>query len=330
MLKPLQLDESALWKKRFQLPIMYGATISKKNPELGVVISNQSCETPHVYYFEDQKGNELGHFFRVPYEGGDPENITPNLSLYAVRGFHFSHDSSTIAINAIYEKHFHLYCIAVKQDGSLDEPRLIHRTEYETWECMLSYDGKLMAVISTERAKGLRHHSILVFDTQSNERVGELWDGEQNSVMPCMFSPIPDDNRILGITTQTSFERPLVWNPYTNERFEFTLPDMSGDVTPCDWSEDGKRVLLSNMNEAQQQLYIYNLSENCLHVLDHPSGVYDDSNFAGNGEIMTHWQNSITPMQVVMLHEKTGYKTRTLLASGETMPGHALRSITYN
>jgi hypothetical protein len=36
----------------------------------------------HVYCFTDTKGNEIGHFIRIPFGGGEAEDVTPDMPAY--------------------------------------------------------------------------------------------------------------------------------------------------------------------------------------------------------------------------------------------------------
>ncbi len=36
-----------------------------------------------VIYLDDSDGNEIGHYVRVPFEGGKKENISPSLPIYS-------------------------------------------------------------------------------------------------------------------------------------------------------------------------------------------------------------------------------------------------------
>src|SRR5262245_1514973 len=112
-MRELRADDAALWKQRYRLPLTW-AELAKTSPERGLAVSNRSgvfqlyawdvasgemrqlTHTPtgkiggylspdgrYVYYLQDASGNEIGHFVRVPFEGGEPEDITPDMPPYA-------------------------------------------------------------------------------------------------------------------------------------------------------------------------------------------------------------------------------------------------------
>ena len=99
------------WVVRFRVPLIRGVDVAASAPARGLVASNVSgtfqlyaWDVPSgrlraltnraagtiagvvspdgrfVYYHDDVGGNELGHFVRIPFEGGAPASITLGLS----------------------------------------------------------------------------------------------------------------------------------------------------------------------------------------------------------------------------------------------------------
>src|SRR2546427_5131788 len=132
MLKEPQVDSNALWKQRYRLPATYGRQIAQLTPNRGLAVSNKSGiyqlyawnvptgelrplthrpegvvrgtispDGAYVYYHDDQKGNEVGHTVRVLFEGGTPEDITPDLPLYELMGFTFGHTGTRLGCTII-------------------------------------------------------------------------------------------------------------------------------------------------------------------------------------------------------------------------------------
>ena len=105
-----QTNEMAPWKRRFHAPALLWTDVAKAAPARGLAVTNQSgtfqlyawdvpagkleqlTDLPagvmsgvispdgcYVYYLDDRGGNETGHLARVPFEGGEPEDVTPLL-----------------------------------------------------------------------------------------------------------------------------------------------------------------------------------------------------------------------------------------------------------
>src|SRR5262245_49383239 len=97
------------WQDRFHIPLIYEAAVAAGRPERGIVIGNFGGKTIQVhawevptgrlhpvttspagifegwiapdgsalYWLADHLGDELGHLVRVPFEGGEAEDVTP-------------------------------------------------------------------------------------------------------------------------------------------------------------------------------------------------------------------------------------------------------------
>ena len=369
MSKQVQPNNQALWKARFYAPMVLLTQIARANPVRGLAVTNQQLQVfqlytwdvptgrlrqlterpegmrqgwlspdgAYVYYFADEKGNELGHIFRVPFSGGEAEDVTPHLLPYTLRGCEMSQAGNLLAFNPINQEGFQLYCVEIGQAGDLGTPRMIYQSQQETWQSVLSYHGEVVAAQSTARAGGMRRYSVLAFDTASGKQIGELWDGAEHSVEPVAFAPLAGDFRLLATTTRSGFKRPLIWNPLTGERTDLALSEVEGELVPLDWSPDGEQILLSHLHQATQQLYLYDLTGDSLKRLNHPAGSFaifggtfgKAAYFGPQGDIFAHWQDAAHPLQLIALDGETGSKKRTVLAAGEVPAGQPWQSVTF-
>src|SRR5262249_34030484 len=201
---------------------------------------------------------------------------------------------------------------------------MLYHSPREFWNPVLSHRGELAVMASTARA-GKRQFSLLAFDTGRGTQIAELWDGPESSLQPIAFSPLPGDYRLLATTNRTGIARPLLWNPYTDERTDLPLDDLDGAIIPLDWSADGAHILLCQFIHAVQQLYLYPLAGNTLTRLQHPGGTFWRTYFGPQGEIFAQWQDSTHPPCLIALASETGLQTRTVLAAGEVPPSHPWR-----
>lgn len=358
----------APWKQRFRAPMIGDARTAQAAPERGIAITDKqdglfqvyAWDVPtgdlrrltdhdtavyeawidalgrHVYFLQDQGGNELGHLVRVPFEGGPVEDLTPDVAPYTLRGVGSSYSGNMMLLNPVNGEGFQLYCVPLGPQGELGAARRIYQNSYESWLAELSYDGSIAAVISTERAGGQRRYSTLALDTSDGALIGELWDGPEASVEVVMFAPVAGDERILATTSRSGFLRPLIWNPRTNERLDLEFPALGGEIAPLDWSADGKRLLLCQVDRAVQQLYTYDLGTGTLMRLDHPDGTYyvpmpgpGGPFFGAPDEIIAVWTDSAHAPQVITLDAETGAQTRTLLKIDDAPVGTPWRSVTF-
>ncbi|GCE22402.1 peptide hydrolase [Dictyobacter kobayashii] len=366
MLKEPLLDETAPWKQRFNASIIFSARIARENPGRGIVISNQanhvfqiyswdvstntmtqlthkpdglfevvlSPDGQYLYYLEDQGGNETGHFLRIPYEGGNPVDLTPNLPPYVVSqestlyGLTISGSSRVLGGVVAHSNAYHLYCIEVGEKDPIGEPHLLYSNPKLAMSPVLSYDGEVAVIASTE-STGTLQYTLIAFDVRSGERIGELEDGPGASLDLFTFSPVAGDLRVLATSNRSGNMRPLLWNPCTGERYNLPLDELEGEIKPLDWSSDGKRLLLCQFRQAVQRLYIYNLESGALHALQHPSGTYTQTHFGPDDTILTTWQNANHAACIIELDERTGQQKHILIAADTVPEGQPWKSFTF-
>ena len=370
LISPLQLEDNAPWRQRFRCNSLGSVYVAPENASRGIVHASydgperriyawdiptgglrtltQPDETPSyawlgpagefLYFLQDKKGSELGHIARIPYTGGPPVDLTPDLPVYTLRGFDISRDGTCLAFDAVYENRYWFYCLELLPDGSSLAPRLIYSDRQETWACHLSYDGCLLAVKSTLRAPLSRRYTILVFDTASAEQVAELWDGTDHSVEPIQFSPLAGDDRLLATTTASGALQPVLWNPRTSERIDLSIPSGKGSALPLDWSPDGGKILLQTKTDDHEGLFIFDLNESDLLPLKHSPGTFRGrsgpfhtgtaaSFFAPDETVWAQWSDAANPPRLLSL--SVSDPPAPVLPAADCPPGRPWRSVTF-
>ena len=356
----LQLEDTAPWKQRFRTVAIWSTWIARAAPDRGLAITNptgvyqlyawdvpsgkltQLTSQPegkmlgtlapdgqHVYFLDDQSGNEIGHYCRVPFGGGPKEDVTPDLPDYSPTGLATSGLGNLIGLIAGGGEGFCLYAIDQQAGGSLAAPRALHVSGALLNAPMLSHDGRLAIIASTERS-GRFQFSLLAFDTESAELVAELWDGPESSLIPVCFSPLPGDTRLLATTNRTGTETLLVWDPSSGQRVDLVFEGLEGTVEAHDWSPNGEQVLLSTFNRAAQRVYVYGLESGDLVELDLPSGSgVMPAYFGPGGEVHVHWETATQPSQLLAFNSRTGLEERVVLAAGKVSASRPWRSISF-
>ena len=364
MITNLQLDDKVPWKQRFRAPVFLWTQIAHANPMRGLAINNTSgkyqlyaWDVPsgalrqltnrptgiwfgalsgdgrYVYYLDDQQGNEIGHFVRIPFENGEPQDLTPDLPPYSSFAFASSGSGSHFGFMAADEDGFHVYSLETRVNRSIGTPRQIFHSHKIAFGPTYSYEGEVAIVATTNRAT-VQHYNLLAFDTLSGMPIAELWDGLGTSLEPLGFSPLRGDLRLAGTTNRSGVKRPFIWNPRTGERIDLDLPQLTGEIFPLDWSADAQCLLLCQFAQAVQQLYIFDLPTQTLTKLNHPVGTFEfyassGTYFGPGNEIFAQWQDAAHPSHLIALNAESGEKIRTVLATGDVPPGHAWRSITF-
>ena len=283
-----------------------------------------SADGKYIYYLQDDGGNEIGHFVRVPFAGGAKEDVTPELPPYGAFGISQSFCGNMLGARVTDNSGQMLHLFAPGQ-----EPRQIHKSQHLFMGPSLSYEGEI-AVIATTEGTGSPDMRLVAFDINSGEQMAELWDGDGASHSLGEFAPVAGDFRMLSSTSKSGYARPIIWNPRTGERRDLAIADIQGEVHAWRWSTDAKRVLLRQLSDARQQLYVYDLETDTVTKLQHPDGVVDGGIFADDDKILVTWQDPSHPSRLLALDGSTGQEVGTVLEAGEVPGGRPWSSVTFN
>lgn len=354
MVQPLNLAPDAPWRLRFYAPVLAWSAIASQNPERGIICSNKdghyqlyawdvptgelrqlthhksdilqgviSANGRYIYYLKDEDGNGIGHYMRVPFEGGDERDITPAMSEYNSFYISETHSGNLIGFTIAYTGKFIMHI--EDQEG---RRRFSYENESLSAGPVMSHDGTIAVISTTEKTNTLAF-SLEAYDIKTGRRLNELWDGAGTSINAIGFIPKAKDERFLATTNKSGVVRPFIWHPRTNERQDIPLPEIQGDVTAWDWTEDGRYLLLRGIAEAQYQLYLYDLENDALITLNHPSGTYSSGYFTKAGSIYACMQNSQHPAQMVELTVPSGELVKTVVETGNPATGAAWQNITF-
>ncbi len=358
MLKTLNLEKNAIWKQRFRAHSIQWARIANLNPHRGLVCTNRdgiwqlytwnvatgdlqkltdhptgvvngliSADGEYIYFLRDEGGSEIGHFVRVPFTGGPEENITPDLPHYNSFQLYQSFCGNLLGAWVTDPSGQMFYVFTPNQ-----APRLIHKSQHLFYGPSLSHAGEIAVIASTEGTNS-SDTRLIAFDLSNGEQLAGLWDGEGVTHSLGEFAPLPEDFRMLSTTSKSGYTRPIIWNPLTGSRRELVIDEISGDVRAWCWSKDAKRVLLSQIHHAQQQLYVYNLETDTVTKLQHPEGVMgggcENGFFSEDGNILVNWQDSAHPPRLIAMDGSTGQELGTVLTAGDVPTGQPWKSITY-
>jgi dipeptidyl aminopeptidase/acylaminoacyl peptidase len=354
-MKALDLSPEANWRKRFRAVNIFWAMTAKLNPDRGLVCTNkdgiyqlyawdvetnrlrQATDQPagvvwgmissdgnYIYFLKDEGGNEIGHFVRVAFTGGDAEDISPELPPYSTFLPSQNRLGNWLGFMANGPDGFKVYVKAGDR-----APKLFYQSESICFGPSFSADGKIAVIESSERTKNL-DVSLLAFDTETGQRIRELWE-EDASMEGAIFSPLAGDARLLCTSSASGYERPLIWNAVTGERIPLQLDEIPGSIFWHAWSDDAEQILFAQLYQAQYQLYRYEVRTHTLVKLAHPVGTlgfYSAGYFAPNREIWVIWEDSSHPPRLIALDAETGALKREVLKAGELPEGKAYQSVT--
>jgi len=361
MLTPLDMGDDARWKQRFRVPSIATSQIADSNPARGLVVTNLSgvyqlhawqtesgalhqrtdlaagvvfggisADGAYLYYLHDAQGNEVGHVVRIPFEGGTPQSLTPQMLPYATWFLSESKSGNAIGLTTADASGFKMLLIPKAPDGTLSDPQTVYTSARLSYGPLLSHDAEYAVIATTERSQHT-DMALMAFDLRADSpqqtvRVLQETDGD---LSPLAFAPLKGDARLLASTNVSGFDRPVIWDVSDGSRLDIPLQGIDGSVHPRAWSPDGQRILVMQVAEARNQLYIYDIARSRLSKLNHPEGVIAAAYFHGENEIYAHFQSATQPAALIALDAVSGAQKRIVLSGGDAPECRPMRSITF-
>jgi acetyl esterase/lipase len=340
----------AIWKRRFRAPVVMFPTWARDNPDRLLYLSNaggkfevyawdkntgerrqvtdRSEGTGYrvpsrldpsgecIWWFDDEKGNELGRWVREPWQGGKRETIAPQLapaysSRIAIHGGGPIAGRFAVIGRSRSDEGTTVYVVA---DG--EAPRGIYAHEQSATIDGLSRDGTLVALFHSEHGDS-RNRVLRIIDLDG-KRVAELSHGAGHGLSPSGgWSPVAGDARYLAVHDREDLERPLIFDAKRSTSTEIHL-DLPGE-TFADWYPDARSLLIGHDHRGRTELYRYDLASAKLDRLATEHGTVSTARVRRDGEVWYMLDRSSGPAAV----RRVG--GGVVLAAGEAPAGVAYR-----
>ena len=274
-----------------------------------------SADGESVLSLHDVNGSEVGHVWATSLDGTERRDLTPDLPPYTLRGIDTARSDDSVVISAAAPDGFSLWLL---HSSAPTPPRRLYNSPNEAWNSLVSADGRLASVDTTDHNPGVRRFAVTVVATDTGEVLGRLTDGPQAPVRGVRFSPVEGDGRVLVSTERSGFARPCVWNPADGSRIDVDAPELSGDLVTLDWSDDGSRLLVVQVDRGVHQVMEYHLDSAELRPVAHPAGAYFEpdvaaaqlyqwaSHYGADGNLRLLHQRFDQPLTVLQVDRLTG------------------------
>src|SRR2546426_3272317 len=241
-----------------------------------------------IWWFDDEKGNELGRWVRTPFDGGPGETIASELAPaysawlapgtgFVVLGRSRSDDGTTMY---------------VLRDGQ--PARLIYKHPQSATVADLSRDESLVAIAHSEHGDS-RNRAVRVVDLEGRA-VAELWDGPGKGLQPVRWSPVPGDQRLLVLHDRRGRRQPLIFDVLSKQVRDVVL-DLGGE-TFAEWYPDGRALLIGHEYRGRGELYRYDLAKRGLDRLETDPGTIQAARVRPDGDVWYQWTNAATPTEI--------------------------------
>jgi acetyl esterase/lipase len=241
-----------------------------------------------IWWFDDDKGNELGRWVVEPFTGGEaPRPVAPDLAPAYGAGLAIG-DGVAVIGRSIDD----LTTIHVVRDG--ESPSLVYAHHEDAGVGGLSRDGTHLAFTHSE-AGDSRHPDLRVVDLDG-ATLADLSDGPGKALWPMGWSRVPGDPRLLVGHERRDLPRPMVWSPIDGTEVELDL-DLPGEVD-ASWYPDGSALLLSHDHRGRSELYRYDLATRTTEPIPTEPGVVGGARVRPEGELWYSWTSAATPPEV--------------------------------
>ncbi|HEY3217814.1 MAG TPA: alpha/beta fold hydrolase [Candidatus Limnocylindria bacterium] len=212
-----------------------------------------------VWWFDDQKGNELGHWMRQSFTGGSAEAVIPHLAPAYSAGEILPAFSAGLSLgNGVAvigrSRGDEGATVYVRREG--EAPRRIYQHKQSAGVGGLSRDERWFALSHSEHGDS-RNRAIRILDLDG-KAVAEKWDGKGKGLQVYRWSPVAGDGRLIVLHERDGILRPLVWD-VASDREEQIVLDLPGEVF-ADWYPDARALLVGHDHRGRTELYRYDLS----------------------------------------------------------------------
>lgn len=276
------LSPEAAWRDNFRMPRIASLQIAAQHPSHALICHNAtgiyqlyafdlethalrqltfnpngttlgaiSADGHTVYYLEDAQGGQIGHFFRVDYDGSNPTDLTPEWAAYTSFYITESYSGAFFGFMTANQLGFQMFVVDTKTGAT---PHLRYESDDFSVGPFLSYDAEIAVIAVSDGTLPLKF-SLESYDVRGGQRLHTL--KEATSVQPIGFIQRENDMRFLAMVQREGGRHPLIWNARTGDTKDLMRHEASGNFDVLDWSRDGERVLLRVINGAQTSAVIY-------------------------------------------------------------------------
>ena len=241
-----------------------------------------------IWWWDDDKGSELGVWRAQPFEGGADRAATdlgPAYSANTALGSGFAligrsaSEGTTIDLSA--------------EGGS----RRLYTHRQAANVGSLSADEQLFTLVHSEHGDA-RNRAVRILD-RAGTSLAELWDGPGRGLRPVRWSPIEGDQRVLVGHERDGRWRPLILNALTGAERLIDI-ELPGEIEPA-WYPDATALLLRHEHRGRGELYRYDLASALLERLATPPGSIDWALVRPDGTVWFALGTSVSPRSIVTL-----------------------------
>lgn len=285
----------------------------------------------YAYVVSDEGGNEMGHLTAVDLrDGGRAVDLTPDVPPYMCRGVGISRSGAGLVFAAANHDGYRLYHLA-DPTAADPAPRMLAHSRNPAFNCLLSADGEIGTVDELRHDQQRPRRVVQALRVSDGTAMGTFSAAANSHASGALFSPRAGDPTAVVTTDESGVGRPVLWRVDDDSRRALRLPQLTGEVSALDWSDDGRFLLLCHSWRASQELLRYDLATDRTEPLDLPRGSYHDDlvpaggcQFGPDGAVLAAVDSMAAPMRVY--RQQPGGRPEPILVSAAP-PGVPVRSV---
>ncbi|PFG20754.1 S9 family peptidase [Serinibacter salmoneus] len=321
------------------LDVPTGTLMPLTNRPSGTMDATLTPDGAHVWWFDDDAGDEFGVWRRQPWGAAPGEGLDTPLDLPAAYSAGLLMTTAggvpgAPAVIAVGSSDDDGSRVHVAIDGVHDgAARLAYSHAESASVASLSEDGTLLVIEHSEHGDS-RHPSLRVLATglrgaespggarAFGDVVADLHDGEGKGLAACGFAPVPGDARLLVVHERRGTSELAIWDVATGEVREIDLGALGveGEVADADWTCDATGILVAVDHAARTRIYRLAASGDALEALGPDDGTVSGATARPDGAVWLGWSSAAQPRTV--LEASTGEVV--VAAPGEPAPSSVI------
>lgn len=267
----------------------------------GALFGSISPDGQYIYVLNDESGSEHGHFVRIPFEGGEALNVTPNLKPYFSYSMSSSDDEGTLCFITAFENQNKLFVTREDRNGRRTTHE-IYATNASLSEPICSPDGVYVCVAETNADTKGSFLSLL----SSRDNTKTLQSRRFNTIMPVAFSRVSAQPVVLALARTSNWLRPIMYD-FTRKRVsEIRHTSFRGDVWVLGWNEAREKMILCDVYQAEQKLYLYNTRTERMRRIGPKIGSFnfhfDSAVWLADGSLVLKWHDFNTSPRLIRIN----------------------------
>jgi dipeptidyl aminopeptidase/acylaminoacyl peptidase len=314
----------------YQLYAVDFETNSKRqvtNSPQGTLFGSISANGEFIYILDNSDGSEHGHFKRVPFEGEKEINITPEYDNYFAYSVSDSDAGQVAAMRVAMEGKNSI--LASKQENGVYQSDEVYSTDNSLSEVVCAPNGDV--VCSAETISNTEK-KLVFFRLQDNVEI--KYSKSFQDIEPLIFSA-NDKDSLLCLTQKEDWQRPCFYSLSTDSVKIIDHPAFNGDIWLLHWNEAGHKMILCDVYQAQQTLYLYSTDNKEIQEIGPKTGSFNfhftSVAVCDDESIIVRWSDFNTSPQLLKIHADGHDKWSNLPEwSGTISSSYEVRSIHTN